>query len=1244
MPLLIPTSMPRVLRYLAGVSGLIVLHLLLMLPSIYGQSVPGFNAPEKPKSTAEVSVQVKAARGEAPLSNLYAHLKVDASKIKHLPALAAREKQKEPSEKILRIGVVRTLDGPLSPLTDGSLYRIAEGNVRVMGIVSEGALYTRVHFTEMSLPAGARVFVYSMKNPDDFYGPYEGQGAAEDGTFWTPPMAGDGVVIEYFTPNGTQPAGTPFKVSAISHVFKDVSQTDAAGLCNLEVTAEWANVAKSVGMLDFVTGGFEAQCTGTLLNDQASDQIPYLLTANHCISTQTEAQSLRVYWNYNSGDDPPGGTPFTDGSNLLATGTGSDFTFVRLTGSLPEGLFFSGWDPNPVPVSTSVTGIHHPEGSHKRISFGSTNSNCLGGLPGPCANFTHVGWNSGVTEPGSSGSGIWTGSGANAQFVGTLTGGLSSCSNPTGNDEYGSFSATYPSISAFLSGTDCVSSLSPASQNFSAATGTGSFNVIAPGGCNWTASKTASFITITSGASGNGNGTVNFSVTQNSGPQRSGSIVVGQKVFNITQSGGGACAPTPISIGQTVNGNLTTNACPFGDGSFYDVYSFSATAGQQVSVLMTSTAFDTYLFLNNPDGSNLAQDDDGGGGTNSRIPAGSGFITLPTAGTYTIWANSFFSGATGPYTLTLSGLAPPTPRTLTVASSNPASGVNITVTPSDNGGLGNGTTLFTRTYNQNTTVTLTAPAIASGNNFQKWQRDGVDLTTNQSASVVMGADHTMTAVYVTPRTLTVASSNPSSGVGITVSPNDNSGLGNGTTQFTRAYSQFTTVNLTAPVTVGTSTFWKWQVDGVDYVQSQFATVTMNSDHTATAIYVTVTPTPTPTPVPGAGAQPIAFVKQGTSPNSGADIYLVNLDGTNVVNITDTQGDDLHPAWSPDGWRLAYTCRRQPDGSVNGPQRICVRNADGTGFVVLSNTLAEDYGPAWSRDGSQIAFTSFNPGFQTMVTILNADGTSRRPLNVDLLGATSPDWSADGQSIAVDYLNSIWVSRAYSYGYQRLTNATFDSRPRYSPDGSKIVFQSNRDGNTEIYVMNSNGAAQTRLTTNPAIDSNPTWSPDGTKILFTTTRDDPMKPALYVMNSDGGNPTKVTDGSEGVWRSIPAAPVIITETGTNNAAALDSVTFVRGPFRLFNPNNFSADQRTRIILFTSNLGLTQSNLSDPAILVVDVPGYNLPVENVGVLSGVPGLSGSYIVVRLPDGLPTGALQLRVRLRGVTSDASTLNISP
>ena len=123
------------------------------------------------------------------------------------------------------------------------------------------------------------------------------------------------------------------------------------------------------------------------------------------------------------------------------------------------------------------------------------------------------------------------------------------------------------------------------------------------------------------------------------------------------------------------------------------------------------------------------------------------------------------------------------------------------------------------------------------------------------------------------------------------------------------------------------------------------------------------------------------------------------------------------------------------------------------------------------------------------------------------------------------------------------------------------------------------------------------------------------------------------------------PVIYAQQGTtNDAVAINSVTFLRGPFQILDSHNFSIDGHTRIILFTSDLGLTQANLSDPSILVVDVPGANLPVENVGTLSGTVGLSGSYIVVSLPDNLPTGALQLRVRLRGITSDARILNIGP
>lgn len=801
--------------------------------------MPGFQAPEKP--IVKENVLFKAARGQAPLIKLYSNLNAESSKVKRLPSLDLRESGKQTFEKLLRIGVVRQLAVPLDPISDGALYRIADGDVRVAAIVSPGSLRTRLHFQSTSLPAGARVFVYSMSDPDEFDGPYEGHGASDDGTFWTPPLTGEGVVIEYFTPAGTTSPVVPFRISEVSHNYKNIPAPtpSAAGACNLEVPTEWANVAKSVGILDFVVGGFEALCTGTLLNDQANDQTPYLLTANHCIRTQREAQSVTVYWNYDTGDSLSTNLPFTMGSNLLVTGTASDFTLLRLTGSLPGGLFFSGWDANPVAASTSVTGIHHPEGSHKRISFGATNSKCGAGLPGPCSNFTGVTWNQGTTEPGSSGSGLWIGTPANAMLVGTLTGGNASCTSPPGSDYYGRFSVTYPNVAGFLS-SSCVSGINPTSQTFAASGGTGSITVTAPAGCSWTASSTASFLTITSGSSGTGPGAINFSVAGNNGLQRSGSVVVGRQVFNVSQAAGGVCVPAPISMGQTINGTLSTSDCPLGDGSYIDAYTFNGTSGQQIAILMTSSAFDTFLYLLLPDGSVLSLNDDGGGGTNSRIPPGSQFYTLPGSGSFTILANSFDPGATGPYSLTLSEQET---HTVTVSSVNPDSGVIVTVTPPDRSGLLNGATPFARTYYKFTTVSLLAPGTAGGNVFRKWQKDGVDWDSYPLTLAPTDVDHTMTAIYSPPATytLTVTSSDPSSGVNITVNPKDNGGLGNGMTQFTRAYTENTSVTLQAPQVAGGNIFQKWQRDGVDFTTNQLTVGSMNANHTMTAVYAGAAP-------------------------------------------------------------------------------------------------------------------------------------------------------------------------------------------------------------------------------------------------------------------------------------------------------------------------------------------------------------------------------------------------------------------
>jgi hypothetical protein len=84
----------------------------------------------------------------------------------------------------------------------------------------------------------------------------------------------------------------------------------------------------------------------------------------------------------------------------------------------------------------------------------------------------------------------------------------------------------------------------------------------------------------------------------------------------------------PIGFGQTINGSLTSSDCRLDDNSYADFYTFSGTQGQQVTINLSSGAFDTYLGLANESGTFVVEDDDGGGGTNSRIVA-----TLPASGT-----------------------------------------------------------------------------------------------------------------------------------------------------------------------------------------------------------------------------------------------------------------------------------------------------------------------------------------------------------------------------------------------------------------------------------------------------------------------------------------------------------------------------------------------------------------------------------------------------------------------------------
>ncbi len=193
---------------------------------------------------------------------------------------------------------------------------------------------------------------------------------------------------------------------------------------------------------------------------------------------------------------------------------------------------------------------------------------------------------------------------------------------------------------------------------------------------------------------------------------------------------------------------------------------------------------------------------------------------------------------------------PPTTYTLTVDSTNPASGVAITVSPADVNSASNGTTAFTRTYNSGTSVTLTAPATSGGNNFTSWT--GCTSASTVTCMVTLSANTTVTANYATPTfVLTVDSTNPASGVAITVSPVDVNSASNGSTSFTRTYNSGTSVTLTAPATSGSNTFSSWS--GGCTSATVTCTVAMSANKTVTANYTVGLITPTVTVTPSASS-------------------------------------------------------------------------------------------------------------------------------------------------------------------------------------------------------------------------------------------------------------------------------------------------------------------------------------------------------------------------------------------------------
>lgn len=319
-------------------------------------------------------------------------------------------------------------------------------NVWKINISSAKAKSLNLIFEDFQLTKGARLYLYN-ENEEHFLGAFTEKNNKSTSKFAVSPVKGDELTVQYEVP---EQYGTPddFIIARVNHDYIGVLKTlrrpldKMAGECNIDVNCEIGDKYKELknSICRLIVDGREI-CSGTLINNTAEDQKPYILSAAHCYDEWDLAETTIYTFNYESPYcSPLDGDPnhSISGAVMKARHDSLDFALAEMSLIPPPEYrpYYAGWNRSAT-LPDSTVSIHHPQGDIKKIAFDNDPSEFSSyGKKYTSNGFIKIKeWDAGVTEVGSSGGGLFN---TSNELIGTLTGGAATCGNPV-NDYFARF-------------------------------------------------------------------------------------------------------------------------------------------------------------------------------------------------------------------------------------------------------------------------------------------------------------------------------------------------------------------------------------------------------------------------------------------------------------------------------------------------------------------------------------------------------------------------------------------------------------------------------------------------------------------------------------------------------------------------------------------------------------------------------------------------------------------------------------